>query len=84
MNACSFVVHMSRRPSLEVEPLECESDGAALWLANDVLALLVVRIQIRKIRRRDVAGRLNVHSAASLPTKISRNARLKPGFHYPS
>jgi len=41
--------------SLEVKALKRESDGAALWLTNNVHTLLVVWIWVRKIRRRYVA-----------------------------
>ena len=64
----------SRR--LEVEPLKRDSDGAALWLTNDVHTFPVVWIRRRKVWRRYVAGLLDVNSAASLQTKKNNISML--------
>jgi len=69
------IVVGAHRRGLDVKPLKRQSDSAALWLSNNVHTLLVVRVRIRIIRRRYVAGCRSVHSAAGLATEHSRNTQ---------
>jgi len=58
--------------SLDVKSLECESDGAAHWLTDNVHTLLVVRVRVWKERRRYVARLFHVHSAADFVTQTRK------------
>jgi len=58
--------------SLDVETQKGESDGTALRLTNDVHTFLVVWIRVRIIRRRYVAGTVNVNSTAGLATATAK------------
>ena len=64
---------VARERSLDVKPLKRESDSAALWLTNDVHTLLVVRVPVRIVGRRQVTGLLRVHSTARLNIEHDTN-----------
>ena len=61
--------------TLEIKPQKRESDDAALWLTNNVLALLVVWVRVRVVRWRYVARLCDVHSAASWFSRTTAQTR---------
>ena len=76
VNACSVVGSWPTGRSLDVKALKRESNAAALWLTNNVDALLVVGIQVREIRRRYVSRLFNVHTAAHLMTETRTHVHV--------